>query len=96
MRPPAFPPPRRLQYPHYYTVIPRPISLADTLEFIQSRKYSLDEMHRDLRRMLANARKYNTAGSAIVEAANKLEKSIRKCVKEITKEAESFEDEDFL
>jgi predicted YcjX-like family ATPase len=62
-------------YPSYYAVITRPICLADISNSIQAGKYTLDDMQRDLRRMIGNAKKYNMPESIVYQDALQLEVS---------------------
>lgn len=61
-------------YPQYYQVITRPVSLADINMLMSgTARYSLDDMQRDLRRMLLNAKRYNTPDSEVYQDALSLE-----------------------
>ena len=61
-------------YPQYYHVITRPISFADINMLIGGRvRYSLDDMQKDVRRMIFNAKKYNTTESDVYQDALMLE-----------------------
>lgn len=83
-------------YPSYYAVITKPICLADINNLIGAGKYSLDDMQRDLRRMIGNAKKFNMPESQVYQDALQLERVIRKSVKDIQKEGEAFDDEDAM
>ena len=66
--------PDPILYPSYYTIITRPISLADISMCINSSaRYSLGNMTRDLRRMIGNAKKYNVPESQVYQDALVLE-----------------------
>jgi hypothetical protein len=61
-------------YPEYYAVISRPIALADIRDFAAApAQYSMEDVQRDLRRMVANAKKYNLPESQIYLDALALE-----------------------
>lgn len=66
-----------LLYPSYYEVIPRPVSLADIHMAINSgARYTVDDMARDLKRMVANAKRYNMPESQVYTDALALEVSV--------------------
>ena len=82
-------------YPDYYLTIARPVSLAcmwTAMAGAGHGRYSLADMQRDLRRMVSNAKRYNTTDSAVYAQALAIERAARKCVKEI--EADGMDDED--
>jgi hypothetical protein len=62
-------------YPHYYAFIPRPVCMADIAAFIASpeRRYALADMTRDVRRIIANAKKFNLPSSVVYADALQLE-----------------------
>ena len=65
--------PDPILYPDYYAFISRPIALADINTSINSGPYSLPDMTRDLRRMFANAKKYNKPEAQVYQDALALE-----------------------
>jgi len=82
-------------YPDYFMTIARPVSLACMWAAMAGAghgRYALADMQRDLRRMVANAKRYNTTDSAVYAQALAIERTARKAVKEI--EAEGLDDED--
>jgi Bromodomain len=62
-------------YPYYYQVISRPISLADIGMLISASRYSFNEMQKDLRRMIGNAKKFNVPDSEVYQDALVMEVS---------------------
>lgn len=61
-------------YPEYYAVIPRPIALSDIRDFATSpTPYTVEDIARDVERMLKNAKKFNVKDSPIFDAARTLE-----------------------
>ena len=61
-------------YPQYYHVITRPVSFADINMLIGGRaRYSLDDFQKDVRRMISNAKRYNTTESDVYQDALSLE-----------------------
>lgn len=55
-----------LLYPSYYDVIPRPVCLADiNMAIASGARYTVADMARDLRRMIANAKKFNLPESQV-------------------------------
>ena len=62
-------------YPQYYQVITRPVSFADINMLISNgrTRYSLDDIQKDVRRMILNAKKYNTTESEVYQDALMLE-----------------------
>lgn len=80
-------------YPEYYTCIARPVAIADMLYYINHGRYTLTDMARDVRRMLANAKQYNDSHARIYQDAIALERVVRRVCKELEKEgADSDED----
>jgi hypothetical protein len=63
-----------LLYPGYYEAIARPVCLADiNMAIASGAKYSVDDMARDLRRMLTNAKKFNAQDAPVYADALALE-----------------------
>lgn len=63
-----------LLYPNYYEFIPRPVSLADINMAINSgARYTVEDMTRDLKRMVSNAKRYNVPESQVYADALALE-----------------------
>lgn len=62
-------------YPDYYAVITRPVCLADLWKFITAGRYALNDAQRDLRRMIANAKRYNRPDAPVYSDALSLEVS---------------------
>lgn len=61
-------------YPQYYQVITRPVSFADISMLISGgARYSIDDMQKDVRRMILNAKRYNTTESDVYQDALALE-----------------------
>ncbi len=67
--------PDPLLYPDYYTMITRPLALADIGRFMIIGKYTLIDITRDLRRMVSNAKKYNRPDAQVYVDALALEVS---------------------
>lgn len=80
----------------YYTVIKRPVSLAEISVQIEVSRYSLTDMQRDIRRMIANAKKYNRPEAVVYQDSLELERVTRKLVKEIERDGPEDEDEDCM
>ena len=68
--------PDPILYPDYYTMISRPLALADIGRFLTAGKYTLIDITRDLRRMVSNAKKYNRPDAQVYIDALALEVSI--------------------
>lgn len=77
-------------------MIKRPVSLADMGRQIHSVRYTLADMQRDMRRMLANAKKYNRPEAVVYQDSLELERVTRKLVKEIERDGPEDEDEDCM
>lgn len=60
-------------YPSYYAIITRPICLADIAVFIEAGKYTFEDIQRDLRRLLNNAKRFNLPESQVYVDALTLE-----------------------
>lgn len=70
--------PSRKDYPDYFKVIKKPISLTDIRANLDAGKYaSIEDVKKDLMLMLDNARTYNVEGSLIYEDANFLEQLVQ-------------------
>ena len=67
--------PDPILYPDYYAVVKRPIALADMARAMSAGRYTLADMQRDLRRMIANAKKYNKPEAVVYQEALELEVS---------------------
>jgi len=62
--------PSRKDYPDYYKLIKKPVSLSDIRKRFDSQAYgTLDDLKADYRQMFANAMTYNMQGSVIYEDA---------------------------
>lgn len=59
----------------YYAVVRRPISLEDMLASASSGRYTLSDIQRDIRRMIANAKKYNKPEAVVYQDSLELEVS---------------------
>ena len=91
--------PDRDIYQDYYKTILKPIALEDMWESMAGKghvRYTLSDMQRDFRRMIANAKRYNRADSLIYQFALTLERVSRKGVKEIEQDGMDDGDEDCL
>jgi ATP-dependent helicase STH1/SNF2 len=76
--------PDKKQYPDYYKKIKSPIACEIIENRIKTNQYqSIDEFRADVKLMFDNARKYNVAGSLVVEDANVLETLVEEKVLEI-------------
>jgi hypothetical protein len=80
----------------YYSVIKRPVCLGDMSRQMNSARYTLADMQRDIRRMLANAKKYNRPEAVVYQDSLELERVTRKLVKEIERDGPEDEDEDCM
>ena len=80
----------------YYSVIKRPVCLGDMHRQMNTVRYTLAEMQRDIRRMLSNAKKYNRPEAVVYQDSLELEKVTRKLVKEIERDGPEDEDEDCM
>jgi ATP-dependent helicase STH1/SNF2 len=70
--------PQRKEYPTYYTMIKRPISLTQIKRKVKREQYdSIDAFRADFELMFANARTYNEEGSWITMDAAVLESTLR-------------------
>jgi hypothetical protein len=79
--------PSRRQYPDYYTLILKPISIANIQKFVRGDRYqSLGEYIAAWHQMFGNAREYNVEGSDIYEDANELEKLFDTTVRRLAEE----------
>ena len=67
--------PDRILYPDYYAITSRPVCLADLRNYMTNGRYSLNDMQRDTRRMIANAKRYNRPDSVVYQDALSLEVS---------------------
>ena len=86
-------------YADYYSVIAKPLALADLRDAAvrsDGGRYSLADASRDLRRIVANAKRYNLPDSAIYVAALALERAARKVVKDLQRGGDDEDDEDAL
>ena len=80
----------------YYSVIKRPVCLGDMSRQMNAARYTLADMQRDIRRMLANAKKYNRPEAVVYQDSLELERVTRKLVKEIERDGPEDEDEDCM
>ena len=63
-----------LLFPSYYQYITRPVSLADIAMAINSgARYTVEDMHRDIKRMVYNAKRFNQTDSQVYQDAIVLE-----------------------
>ena len=85
-------------YADYYRVIAKPLALADMRDAAvrEGARYTLTDAGRDLRRIVANAKRYNVPDSAIYAAALALERAARKAAKDLQRGGEADDDEDAL
>lgn len=60
-------------YADYFAVISRPVCLADLWKFMNESRYTLSDAQRDLRRMIANAKRYNRPDAPVYQDALSLE-----------------------
>jgi hypothetical protein len=63
---------------------------------ISTGRYTLADMQRDIRRMIANAKKYNKPEALVYQDSLELERVTRRLVKEIERDGPEDEDEDTL
>ena len=77
-------------------MIKRPVSLAEINRQIHSSRYTLQDMQRDIRRMLANAKKYNRPEAVVYQDSLEMERITRKLIKEIERDGPEDEDEDCM
>lgn len=81
--------PDKKQYPDYYKKIKSPIACEIIENRIKTNQYqSIDEFRADVKLMFDNARKYNVAGSLVVEDANVLEALVEEKAHEIIAQEE--------
>jgi hypothetical protein len=59
----------------YYAFIKRPVALSDIAISIDSGRYTLLDMQRDIRRMIANAKRYNKPEAVVYQDSLELEVS---------------------
>lgn len=86
-------------YPEYYLTIARPIALSCMWAAMAAPghgRYTLADLQRDLRRMVANAKRFNQTESAVYAQALAIERAARKFSKEIEADGMDDEDEDCL
>ena len=60
----------------YYAFIKRPVALSDIATSIDSGRYTLLDMQRDIRRMIANAKRYNKPEAVVYQDSLELEVSV--------------------
>jgi hypothetical protein len=65
--------PDPIVFPDYYAVVNRPICVSEMWTFIENGRYTLNDMQRDLRRMMANAKRYNRPEAPVYQDALSLE-----------------------
>ncbi len=65
--------PDPIVHSEYYVTIKRPLALSDMARAMTTGRYSLVDMQRDLRRMLANAKRYNKPEAQVYADALELE-----------------------
>lgn len=70
-------------FPDYYYFIRHPVALSDMARAMMTGRYTLADMQRDIRRMIANAKKYNKPEAVVYQDSLELEVSC------ISKEAET-------
>lgn len=69
--------PDRQQYPEYYEQIPMPLSINSIDEKLKSGRYAtMTELEGDLKRMVQNAKDFNSSKSLIFEDAERLRKAL--------------------
>ena len=86
----------QILFSDYYAVVKKPVCLADMARAITSGRYTLADMQRDIRRMIANAKKYNKPEAVVYQDSLELERVTRRLVKEIERDGPEDEDEDTL
>ncbi len=68
-------------FPDYYYFIRHPVALSDMARAMRSGRYTLADMQRDIRRMIANAKKYNKPEAVVYQDSLELEvRSILCCI----------------
>lgn len=111
------------QYPDYYSVISKPVSLAEikaalegnpvqapgqqpaaqgtvitslaTSHTVGEGRYTMADISRDVRRMVANAKRYNEPGSQVHRHAHAMGRLLRRAIKEVEeKDLDYAEDDD--
>ena len=65
--------PDPILYADYYRIVKKPLALADMNRAMSLGRYTLESMTRDMRRMLANARRYNKPEAVAFQDAVELE-----------------------
>ena len=60
-------------FPDYYYFIRHPVALSDMARAMRSGRYTLADMQRDIRRMIANAKKYNKPEAVVYQDSLELE-----------------------
>ena len=80
----------------YYAIVKKPVCLTDMFRAMSHARYTLGDMQRDIRRMIANAKKYNKPEAVVYQDALELERVTRRLVKEIERDGPEDEDEDSL
>lgn len=60
-------------FPDYYFYIRHPVALSDMARAMDSGRYSLADMQRDIRRMISNAKKYNKPEAVVYQDSLELE-----------------------
>ena len=80
----------------YYAIVKKPVCLSDMHRAMSSDRYTLGDMQRDIRRMIANAKKYNKPEAVVYQDSLELERVTRRLVKEIERDGPEDEDEDTL
>jgi hypothetical protein len=62
-------------FPDYYYFIRHPVALSDMARAMTLGRYTLADMQRDVRRMIANAKKYNKPEAVVYQDSLELEVS---------------------
>ena len=60
-------------FPDYYYFIRHPVALSDMGRSLTTGRYTLADMQRDIRRMIANAKKYNKPEAVVYQDSLELE-----------------------
>jgi len=60
-------------FPDYYFYIRHPVALSDMARAMSTGRYTLVDMQRDIRRMIANAKKYNKPEAVVYQDSLELE-----------------------
>ena len=88
--------PDPLTFSDYYAIVKKPVCLSDMSRAMATSRYTLGDMQRDIRRMIANAKQYNKPEAMVYQDSLELERVTRRLVKEIERDGPEDEDEDSM